>query len=84
MLVDTARLHADLVAAAVEAGGRVRVLEDVAVTRCAAFVLRDVTVAVDVDAPGVAFAVLVPGTCAATSLRPGLLRVRYRAPALAD
>lgn len=79
-LVATASLHAELVTATTEAGGSARVVDDVLVARCSSFELRDCTVAVDGSSPGVALAVLVSGTCAATVLRPGLLRLRYRAP----
>lgn len=83
-LVATSQLHAELVEVAVEVGGRVRVVEDILVTRCAAFELRDCTIVVDVSSPGVALAILVEGTCSATAVRPGVFRVRYRAPPRAD
>lgn len=76
-LVATDELHAAVVSAR---GGHVRVVDDVLVTRCSAFELRDCTLAVDVSSPGVTLAVLVPGTCSVAAARAGLLRLRYRAP----
>lgn len=79
-LVATDELHAAVVSATAATGGHVRVVDDVLVTRCSAFELRDCTLAVDVSSPGVTLAVLVPGTCSVAAARAGLLRLRYRAP----